>query len=67
MFVTIETWWLQVPDSEVAVHDLANLFTPMPENEFEQFKESMRHQGLLEPIIIYQNKILDGVHRCRAC
>ena len=48
-------------------HELALVFPPMSEPEFAAFKEDIREQGQQEAIILYEGKILDGLHRYRAC
>jgi hypothetical protein len=48
-------------------HELALVFPPMTEPEFAAFKEDVREHGQHEPIILYEGKILDGLHRYRAC
>jgi hypothetical protein len=48
-------------------HELALVFPPMTESEFTALKEDIREHGQHEPIILYEGKILDGLHRYRAC
>lgn len=48
-------------------HELALVFPPMSEPEFAAFKQDIREQGQQEAIILYEGKILDGLHRYRAC
>src|SRR5580700_1250812 len=48
-------------------HELASVFPSMSEAEFAAFKEDIREHGQHEPIILYEGKILDGIHRYRAC
>jgi hypothetical protein len=48
-------------------HELALVFPPMSEPEFAAFKEDIREQGQQEAIVLYEGKILDGLHRYRAC
>jgi len=50
-----------------APHELALVFPPMTETEFAAFKEDIREHGQHEPITLYEGKILDGLHRYRAC
>jgi hypothetical protein len=48
-------------------HELALVFPPMTESEFVAFREDIREHGQHEPITLYEGKILDGLHRYRAC
>jgi ParB-like chromosome segregation protein Spo0J len=48
-------------------HTLADLIPAMTEAEYVELRESIKAQGQLEPITIYDNLILDGRHRYRAC
>lgn len=49
------------------VHEYAKLFPPMSNEEFEELVEDIRQNGQLEPIIVYEGKILDGRNRYNAC
>ena len=46
---------------------LAMLFPPMSPEEFGVLLESIHQDGLLEPILLWNEQIADGVHRLRAC
>ena len=46
---------------------LAQLFPPMSPEEFGVLLESIHQDGLLEPILLWNEQIADGVHRLRAC
>lgn len=48
-------------------HELALVFPPMTEPEFAALKQDIRDHGQNEPITLYEGKILDGIHRYRAC
>ena len=48
-------------------HKLANLFPFMSEGEFNLLCEDISANGLLNPIVIYEGKILDGRNRFKAC
>jgi len=48
-------------------HPLADVFETMDGLAFDGLKQSILDSGLLEPITTYQNKILDGRNRYRAC
>lgn len=49
-------------------HHLASSITPpqSPE-EYEALRESIRSHGLMHPIILFEDSILDGWHRFKAC
>ena len=40
---------------------------PLRPNEFSDLRASIEANGLLHPVILFEGKILDGVHRARAC
>jgi len=48
-------------------HEIANLFPMMNPEEFEQLKQDIKNNGLIEPIVLYEDKILDGRNRWLAC
>lgn len=48
-------------------HELANIFPMIPKEELEQLTADIKTNGLLEPITVYQGKILDGRNRFIAC
>lgn len=48
-------------------HEYADLFPLIYGNDYEELKQDISEKGLLEPIWIYENKILDGRNRYRAC
>jgi len=51
---------------EFEFHPLASLLPLMDEDQFDGLVGSVRREGLLEPITLYQGKILDGRNRYRA-
>lgn len=51
----------------IEYHEVANIFPLIQYDEYELFKKDIEENGLLEPIDIYQDKIIDGRNRYRAC
>jgi ParB-like chromosome segregation protein Spo0J len=52
--------------TELEFHPLANLFPLMEGEEFDALVVDIKANGLFEPIILYEGKILDGRNRYRA-
>lgn len=48
-------------------HELCLIFPEMTADEFHKLKNDISGSGQLEPIVVWQNQILDGRHRYRAC
>lgn len=54
--------------SEIAFHEIADLFPLMDGEEYEAFKADIQEHGLREPIWLHPDgRILDGRNRYRAC
>lgn len=49
------------------IHKFAMYFPPMPDEQFAELVEDIKTNGLIEPITTFEGKILDGVHRSKAC
>lgn len=52
---------------QLQIHELATVFPRMPGEEFAALKMDIKANGLLEPIWLYDGKVLDGRHRYYAC
>ena len=48
-------------------HDLCAIFPEISSDDFESLKESIAENGLRHPVVLYEDQILDGYHRHRAC
>src|SRR6266571_3153231 len=48
-------------------HEVASIFPMMGDEEYKALVDNIRTKGLLEPIWIYQGKIIDGRNRYNAC
>ena len=47
-------------------HPLSAAFPAMSEEEFEELKDSIENIGVQTPIVIFENKVIDGWHRYTA-
>lgn len=52
---------------KLEIHELAMLMPPMTEEEFENLKKDIEENGLQNPVVLFEDKILDGRNRYRAC
>ncbi len=48
-------------------HEIAEIFPEMIGEDFESLKEDIVKNGLVEPIVLFEGKILDGRNRYSAC
>jgi len=48
-------------------HRLASYFPIMEGEKFDKFVEDIKENGQLEPILLFDGEILDGVNRYKAC
>jgi hypothetical protein len=46
---------------------LCRIFPSVTEKEFSVLQNDIKQNGLIEPIVLYQGKVLDGRHRLSAC
>lgn len=52
---------------EYEAHELSLAFPGMPAGQFRRFVADIKANGLNNPIVLFEGKILDGRHRYRAC
>lgn len=48
-------------------HEVANIFPMMTDSEYDGLVEDIKKNGQIDPIWIYQGKIIDGRNRYNAC
>lgn len=48
-------------------HRFADIFPMFPDDELQELAADIKKNGLQEPIVIYENEILDGRNRYAAC
>ena len=58
---------LAVDWKTLEIHEAALLFPPMTDEEFAELKDDIRKNGLLVPIKLLGDKVLDGRNRFQAC
>lgn len=52
---------------EYQIHEYANIYPLMDEDEINELAKSIKANGLLQPIKLFQGKIIDGRNRYLAC
>lgn len=67
MDTTIHEWDIATVEN-AGVHPAADIFPEMTDTEYSEFREDLKENGLLHPIVTTPDgQILDGKHRWRAC
>ena len=56
-----------VVQDELEIHPVALIMPQMNDEEFRMFKEDISGNGLIEPVVLFQGKVLDGRNRYNAC
>ena len=49
------------------IHEYADLIPQMSDSDYSELKNDIQTNGLLQPITLFEEKILDGRHRYKAC
>ena len=49
------------------IHPLAHVFPDLTPEQFDNLKQDLTRNGLLEAITLYEEQVLDGRHRYRIC
>ena len=53
--------------SNLQAHPAASMFPMIPQDELEALSADIGANGLLDPVVLFQGKILDGRNRAKAC
>jgi hypothetical protein len=56
-----------VTTTRLTFHPAADIFPPMEGTEFDELVADIKANGLKEPVVLYDGKLLDGRNRARAC
>lgn len=54
-------------DLKKPIHDIANLWPSMSDEEWGEFLADIKTNGLLDPILTWRGAVVDGKHRLKAC
>lgn len=52
---------------DIKLHPLTRLFPEMSADEYTQLRNDIEQHGQREPVVLHDDKILDGRHRYKAC
>ncbi|GAB3483692.1 Spo0J and IME4 domain-containing protein [Polaromonas eurypsychrophila] len=55
------------PAPKLALDPCCKEFPPMEHDDFNSLKESILRNGQLQPLLVWQGRVLDGRHRLKAC
>jgi N6-adenosine-specific RNA methylase IME4 len=58
---------LPLPEQRLTFHPFAELFPLLEGERFDALVESVKRNGLRDPIVVHEGQILDGRNRFRAC
>ena len=53
--------------AQLEPHEVATIFPPMGAEEYEALKKDIAANGLLDPVVVHEGKVVDGLNRLRAC
>jgi ParB family chromosome partitioning protein len=56
-----------IDSGDLEPHPLAQLIPEMSDGDYSALRDDVAVNGLREPVVLYEGKILDGRHRYRAC
>ena len=48
-------------------HELATLFPPMSDEEYEGLKADIAMNGVHQPVAVWRGQVIDGLHRYKVC
>ena len=56
-----------IPGCPYAISVLALMFPPLSPARYARLLASIRAHGLRRPIVVWRGKVIDGLHRLKAC